>query len=91
MVGNLNWVKAKYDSIRGLITTEWKRDVEGITFDVAIPPSTTATVFLPAQSVDHVRESGVMAATSRGVKFLRVENGVVMFAIVSGKYRFKVR
>jgi hypothetical protein len=91
MVGNLNWVKAKYDSIRGLITTEWKRDVEGITLDVAIPPSTTATVFLPAQSVDQVRESGVMAATSRGVKFLRLEKGVVMFEIVSGKYRFKVR
>jgi hypothetical protein len=90
IVGNLNWVKAKYDSIRGLITTEWKRDAEGITLEAVIPPNTTATVFLPAQSADQVRESGVMAAKSRGVKFLRLENGVVVFEIASGKYQFKV-
>jgi hypothetical protein len=31
-----------------------------------------------------------MAAKSRGVKFLRLENGVVVFEIASGKYQFKV-
>jgi len=90
VVGDLAWVKGRYDSIRGPIITEWKCDARNFTLNLAIPPGTTATVFLPAQSSGSVIESGVAAAKSPGVQFIRMENGSAVFEIASGKYRFSV-
>jgi hypothetical protein len=90
VVGDLTWVKGKYDSVRGPITTEWKRAAKYFTLDVAIPPSTTATVFLPATSAGVITESGVTAGKSPGVQFLRMENGSAVFEIASGRYQFSV-
>jgi hypothetical protein len=90
IVGDLAWVKGKYNSVRGPITTEWKRDAKNFTLNLTIPPNITATVFLPAQSPDEVSESGVDAAKSSDVKFLRLENGSAVFEISSGKYQFTV-
>ena len=88
IVGDLTWVRGKYDSVRGSIAAEWKRDGKNLVLNVSIPPNTTATVFVPAQSPADVRESGVVAEQSRGVKFLRLENGSAVFEIGSGKYQF---
>jgi hypothetical protein len=88
VVGELTRVKGKYDSVRGPITTEWKRDAKSFVLDLSIPPNASATVFVPAESVDDVREGGVAAAKSPGVKFIRQENGSVVFEITSGKYQF---
>jgi hypothetical protein len=88
VVGDLTWVKGKYDSVHGPITTEWKRDAKSFALDLSIPPNTSATVFVPAESVDDVRERGVAAVKSPGVKFIRQENGCAVFEIASGKYQF---
>jgi hypothetical protein len=88
IVGDLAWVRGKYDSVRGPIAAEWRRDGKNLVLNVSIPPNTTATVFVPAQSPADVRESGVAAEQSRGVKFLRLENGSAVLEIGSGKYQF---
>jgi alpha-L-rhamnosidase len=90
IVGDLVWVKGQYDSVRGLISSEWKREAGRLTLAVTIPPNTTAAVFLPAASADDVREDGVAAAKAPGVRFARMENGSAVFEIVSGKYQFTV-
>jgi hypothetical protein len=90
IVGDLTGVKGKYDSVRGPIATEWKRNVKAFTLILEIPPGTTATVFVPAQSPDEVFESDSAATKSREVKFLRLENGSAVFEIASGKYQFTV-
>ncbi|HZL77256.1 MAG TPA: glycoside hydrolase family 78 protein [Candidatus Limnocylindrales bacterium] len=90
VVGDLTWVRGKYDSVRGPITTAWKRDAKQFTLDVAIPPNTTATVFLPAEPADDIREGKTAAEKSPGVKILSRENGRAVFEIASGKYKFTV-
>jgi hypothetical protein len=90
IVGDLIWVKGKYDSVRGPIATEWKGDDKEFSLDITIPPNTTATVFLPAKSAEEVRENKVAATKSPGVKYLRLEYGSVVFEITSGKYHFTV-
>jgi hypothetical protein len=87
-VGNLQWVKASYDSIRGRIASEWRRDGKKLTLCITIPANTTATVFVPAHDAAFVREGKLPAAQSDGVKFLRMENGAAVFAVASGKYEF---
>jgi hypothetical protein len=90
LVGDLTWVKGKYDSVRGPITTEWKRQAGRLTLAVSIPPNTTGAVFLPAASAGDVREDGMAAAKASGVQFARMENGNAVFEIASGQYQFTV-
>jgi hypothetical protein len=90
VVGDVTWVKASYNSIRGKIVAGWKRDGKKFSLNLTIPPNTAATVFLPAPSADAVRESGVAAVKSPGVKFLRLENGCAVFETASGRYQFTV-
>ncbi|MEK7780592.1 MAG: alpha-L-rhamnosidase C-terminal domain-containing protein, partial [Verrucomicrobiota bacterium] len=90
-VGDLTWAKASYDSVRGKISTEWRRDAGKFTLNVTIPANTTATIFLPAKSADAISESGKTLAQTDGVTFLRQENDRIVLAIESGAFRFEVR
>jgi alpha-L-rhamnosidase len=89
VVGDLRWVKASYNSIRGKIVSDWTRDGEKLRLRVKIPANTTGTIFLPAKSSDGILESGKPAEKSVGVKFLRSENHCAVFAIESGEYEFE--
>ena len=90
-VGNIAWTRTRFNSIRGEIGSDWKRRGDKFTLKVSIPANTTATVFVPAQSSALVTESGKPASQSRGVKFLREENGRAVFEIGSGDYDFESR
>ena len=79
-VGDVTWVKASYNSIRGKIGSDWRRDDGKFTLKVSIPANTTATVYIPAQSAS--------GAKCEGATFLRMENGRATFAIESGDYTF---
>ena len=88
-VGDVTWARASYDSIRGKIVSDWKRDGEKFTLKVTIPANTTATVFIPAKSTIGFTENGKPPEQSSSVKFLRQENDRVVFAIESGSYTFE--
>ena len=50
--------------------------------------NTTATVYVPAKSINQVYEDGMFAASARDIKFLGMENGYAVFNVGSGKYHF---
>jgi len=85
----ITWVKASYDSICGKIATSWKTEGGKLSLDVAIPPNTTATVHVPAKDASSVTESGKPAATAKGVKFLKIDEGASVYEVSSGSYRFQ--
>ena len=87
-VGDVTWAKASYNSIRGKIVSDWKRDGEKFSLNVTIPPNTTATVFVPAKSAEGVRESGKPISQYGEIKFLRAENSRAIYEISSGEYKF---
>ena len=86
--GELDWLKSRYESIRGPIQSDWK--IAGGRFElrVEIPANTTATVYVPAGDAGSVTESGKPAAEAPGVKFLTMDDGNAVFAVQSGKYEF---
>ncbi len=90
VLGNLNWAKARYDSTRGPITVDWKRSAQQFTLSLTIPPNTTATVYLPAESSGAITEGGVPISEAPDVKLLRIENGTGSLDIRSGSYSFAV-
>lgn len=88
-VGDLTSVEATHDSMYGTIRSSWELDGGRILLSVTVPVNATATVYLPAQSVDVVTERGRPPARDSGVDFLRMENGRAVLEIGSGNYRFE--
>ena len=86
--GGLTWVKSRYDSIRGPIVSEWTLAKGVFSLVVALPPNTTAAVFVPAKDAVTVTEGGLPAGQAKGVSFLRMEEGCAVYAVESGRYTF---
>ncbi|GHT30436.1 hypothetical protein FACS1894214_0290 [Planctomycetales bacterium] len=47
LLGDLKFVDAEYDSIRGVIKSKWNRDGNNFHWEIEIPLGSTATVILP--------------------------------------------
>ncbi|MFC1542158.1 alpha-L-rhamnosidase C-terminal domain-containing protein [Candidatus Latescibacterota bacterium] len=88
IIGDLEHLRAGYNSIYGMIEDEWSIKDNSLELNVTIPPNTTATVFVPSATEDGITESGKPVGNSEGVTFLRMENGAAVFSLESGKYRF---
>ncbi len=88
LAGDLNFVKASFRSVRGMIRSEWTKDETSFDWEITIPSNTSATVYLPAKSRSGITESGERAGLNAGAKFLRVEEGRALFEVNSGTYQF---
>ncbi len=87
-VGDVTWVKASYESVRGKIAVIWNKDSAGFHMEVMIPPGSIATVYVPAKSANGVKESGGPIAKADGVKLMEMQPGRAVLEIKSGRYRF---
>jgi alpha-L-rhamnosidase len=79
--GGLTSATATYDSVRGRIRIAWKLEGPDIALDVAVPPNTTATVYVPTQDAASITEGAKPA----------VSTGAGVFQIGSGNYHFRAR
>jgi alpha-L-rhamnosidase len=89
VVGDLTWVRAHFDSVRGRISSRWSRTGSHLTLEVEIPCNTTATVVVPNPQGGAVTDGGTPVQFESGVTFLRGAPGVTMFSVGSGAYRFE--
>jgi alpha-L-rhamnosidase len=88
VTGGLNWARGTHRSVRGRIISDWKRDGDALSWDVAVPVGATATIHVPARGAAVVREGDGPAAKATGLTFLRMQNGAAVFKAVSGQYHF---
>lgn len=86
--GGLTSARARYDSIRGTISSEWEISDGAFRLKTTVPANTTATVYVPASDGAGVTEGGGPAGEAEGVEFLREEKGAAVFAVGSGEYEF---
>jgi alpha-L-rhamnosidase len=86
--GNMTSTKASYDSINGNIISDWQLKGNTFTLNVTVPANTTATVYIPADSVKNITESGKPATKAEGVRFQQIKQGTAVFIIGSGQYQF---
>jgi alpha-L-rhamnosidase len=89
-IGDLKWVKADYESVRGKISSEWRKEKNRFVLRVRIPIGATTEVYVPAKDKTSVMESGSPAEHANGVRWLRMESGCAVFAVESGEYTFQV-
>jgi alpha-L-rhamnosidase len=75
--GGLSYVRADFSSIYGMINSSWKINGNNFTYDVIIPPNTTATVFLPhPENSDILMNNKPVVSNGYGIE------------LGSGSYRF---
>lgn len=80
--GGITWAKASLDSIHGRVSSYWRQEEFGFTWEVDVPPNTTATAYVPATSGQSVRVNGEI----EGERLV----DSVKFELLSGSYRFEV-
>jgi len=81
--------KATYNSIHGLISSEWQIKNGKFILDTTIPPNTTATVYLPAEDLRRITESGQPVGSVHSVKLISFDGHDAVFFIDSGNYQFE--
>jgi len=80
--GNINWAKGSYQSVMGIIKSDWKKEGDRFSLQVSIPVNTNAIVYIPSKQNAAVSESG------KPVKMLRYEKEYAVVEIGSGEYSF---
>jgi alpha-L-rhamnosidase len=88
VVGDLEWVRASYHSIRGRIESNWKISDGQLILDVLIPVNTRATVRIPSRSADEVLESGQQVSRAEGITDISHDGRYTVLEVTSGCYHF---
>jgi alpha-L-rhamnosidase len=86
--GTLNYARASYRSLYGLIVSDWKRKDDQFSWHISVPVNTTAEVYVPSGPDSIITESGKNAKSSEGLKYLRREGNYAVYKAGSGEYRF---
>jgi alpha-L-rhamnosidase len=87
--GTITWAKGSYNSIRGLIVSEWKMEKDLFILHVEIPANTSATVIVPSDRKELIRlDSKPVPSSLINKKFL-VKNQTAI-ELGSGRYYFEV-
>jgi len=90
----LDHVSASYESVRGTVSTAWRRTPAGLELDVTVPPNATGRVYVPAPSAGSVTETGsgraVPASEAPSVSLVGEEGDRIVYEVGSGRYQFRV-
>ncbi|TDX00861.1 glycoside hydrolase family 78 protein [Dinghuibacter silviterrae] len=86
--GRLTSAEATYAVNYGTIASSWIIAGGQFTLHVTVPVNTSATVYIPASSVDAVREGAGALSASAGVTVKGMEDGYAVVEVGSGDYTF---
>ncbi len=82
----LDWVTGSYDSPRGLVKVEWRRDGAGVGGSLEVPPGRPAEVRIPATAIADVTVDGTPATDHLAVDVISVEHGKARLRIPPGSW-----
>ena len=87
--GGLTHAEGSYLSVYGLIKSEWDAAEDAMTgYQCTVPANTTATLYLPAERIASVTESGKPLSDAKGISVVSEKDGTVELLLDSGSYAF---
>ncbi len=87
MINGLNSVNASYHSVYGLIKSSYTKTAKEFKWNITVPANASAVVYVPAGNRNEVSEK---LKSIKELKFVKMENGRVIYEIGSGDYEFVV-
>ena len=88
VTGDVTWVKARQETVRGRIESNWRIADGRFVWEVLIPPNTSATIEPPIAAGVPIEESGKPIAEAEGIKLGEPINGRTCHLAQSGRYVF---
>ncbi|MET7474828.1 family 78 glycoside hydrolase catalytic domain [Streptomyces sp. NPDC005648] len=87
--GKITHVAGSHESPYGEIRSEWRVTDGGasLTYEADVPANSEATLRIPANSPDSVREGRTPLARVDGVRYLGHADGIASYLLPSGSYR----
>jgi alpha-L-rhamnosidase len=86
----LDSISASVNTLRGEVSSKWRKTNTGYTMEVSVPFNCSATVFIPKKGITEVSESGESLEDSENVKVIETDGGYNIVSVPSGLYRFIV-
>ena len=87
----LDWVNASTETLYGKVASHWRKSADGLSWKIEIPANTTASIRIPAPSVDAVTEGGKPALNHPAVRASKFStDGFVTLEVGSGTFDFFV-
>ena len=88
LTDSLTYADATLKTYYGTIRSRWKRDNGKVEMDVQVPANARATVYIPANSVESIKEGDTPINSVKDVKVAGKEGEYVVVEVGSGKYHF---
>jgi hypothetical protein len=89
-VGDLTWVKAHVDTVRGRVASEWTKKAGRFTLTAVIPANTTALVVLPVPAGAAVSIDDEAAGSETAARRTDEPGGHAAYRVGSGTWQFEV-
>jgi alpha-L-rhamnosidase len=91
LLKDLDLASASTETIRGKVSSSWKRENGNFRLKVEVPFNTTADVFVPTAENATIFEGNQPAEKVERIQSLGFENGFHRFRVGSGRYNFIVK
>jgi alpha-L-rhamnosidase len=88
MTDSLGFVDASYQSVQGLVRSDWTTQGGRFHWDITLPPNTEALVYVPVSPDGKVTEGDLPAARATGVRYRGTAAGWKVYQVGSGHYSF---
>lgn len=91
IVPGIEWARASYRSIRGVIVSEWQREGNLLRWRLKVPPGSTATAYFPVSRSEAIRESQRFPSDPPALRDETiVATAPIAVRLLSGDYEFEV-
>ncbi len=87
---SLGSAKARIETIRGTVSSEWKKQNGQFCLKLHVPYNTSALVYIPGGKSDEVKEGGIAIKQAFGIEALGFSDGAHVFKVSSGSYSFTI-
>jgi alpha-L-rhamnosidase len=89
LLDSLHWAKAQIETLRGAISSEWKRQPGQFTLKVHVPFNTSATIYIPGKEGGKVTEAGLPLKLMNGATDQGFFAGYHVVHVPCGNYEFR--
>ncbi|NBA78629.1 family 78 glycoside hydrolase catalytic domain [Emticicia sp. ODNR4P] len=87
----LNQVQASYQSIRGTIESQWKKEGNTTTWQVRVPANSKAIIYIPSPDYQNITERGKAISQYKEIKIMGLSRAYTILEIGSGSYSFEFK
>ena len=88
--GGFTNVSASLQTYYGKLSSSWKLTADKLEMDIEIPENTIATIFIPAEKMEDITESGNAINKDSTIKIIGKDDEYIKLEIGSGVYHFTV-